>query len=82
MVMVKTVRLLAAVMEQLVSGVNISWRKQFLMYVILTMQAAEIILFKNMYVVAIGIVVIVILNWNTIVWARSKWNQLIKFRKV
>ena len=65
-----------------VSGVKISWRKQFLMYVILTMQAAEIILFKNMYVVAIGIVVIVILNWNTIVWARSKWNQLIKFRKV
>lgn len=64
-----------------VSGVRISWRKQLLMYAILTFQATEMILFQNEYVTFIGIVAIVVLNWRTLIWAKDKWKQLFNVRK-
>lgn len=65
-----------------VSGVEISWRKQLLMYGILMIQALEMILFQNAYVAFIGIVAITVLNWSTLVWAKDKWKQLFKFRNI
>lgn len=69
----------STVMGMKVSGVKILWQKQLLMYAILSIQAMIMIKFQNECVTAIGIIIIVLLNWNTIVWAKDKWKQLINF---
>ena len=62
------------------SGVRIQWKRQLAMYVVLCVQATVLILVRNMYITAIGLIVIVALNWNSILWAKDKWRQLIKVR--
>lgn len=63
-----------------VSGIKIHWRKQLAMYAILCVQAIVIVLTKNLFLTSIGLVGILSLNWDTIVWAKDKWKQLIKFK--
>lgn len=62
------------------SGVNIHWKKQLLTYLILCSQSIIIIHTKNMFMSGLGIAVIVIMNWNTVVWAKSKWKKFITLK--
>lgn len=60
-----------------VSGVEIYWKKQLVMYIILIVQSVLIIIYKNAYVVSIGLIIIFILNWKSIIWAKDKWKKLV-----
>ena len=64
-----------------VSGVKIQWKRQLLMYLILTIQSALIIKTKSALITSVGMILIIVLNWDTILWAKDKWRQLIKIQK-
>lgn len=43
--------------------------------------AFTIITLQNIYIVGIGLLVIIALNWGNILWAKSKWKNLIRRSK-
>lgn len=65
-----------------VSGVKIQWKRQLLMYLVLTLQSAAIIKTKSALITSVGMFLIIALNWNTIIWTKDKWKQLFNVRKV
>lgn len=62
------------------SGVNICWKKQLVMYLVLTIQSVLIISTQNAFLASAGLLGIIILNWNTIMWAKDKRKQLMRFK--
>ena len=63
-----------------VSDVKIQWKRQLLMYLVLTLQSAAIIQTKSALITSAGMFLIIALNWDTILWIKDKWIQLIKIR--
>lgn len=59
------------------SGLKIYWKKQLVMYVILCMQTALILLLQNQMIVFGGLIIICIVNLDTILWAKRKWREII-----
>ena len=63
------------------SNVRIKWKKALFMYSVLCIQAVTIISIQNICVAGIGVLTIIALNWNNILWAKSKWKNLIRKNK-
>lgn len=63
------------------SNIKIKWKKALMMYCVLIFQAVAIIVFENIFIAAIGLVILTVLNWNNILWAKSKWRSLINRSK-
>lgn len=64
-----------------ISGVRIDLNKQLLMYFILFIQAMIIIKFKNMYLASFGLLMIILLNLDIIIWAKDKWKMLLNINR-
>lgn len=60
------------------SNVKVKWKKALLMYGVLVIQAIVIISSQNIFFAMIGIVILFILNWKNILWAKHKWRSLIQ----
>ena len=60
---------------------RIKWKKALFMYSVLCIQAVTIISIQNICVAGIGVLTIIALNWNNILWAKSKWKNLIRKNK-
>ena len=60
------------------SNVKVKWKKALVMYCLLVLQAAVIVMTQKMLVASLGLIVLVILNWNNILWAKSKGKSLIR----
>lgn len=60
------------------SGIKVRWRKAFFLYVILLIQAIMIVKTQNMFISAGGILIITVMNINSIIWAKDKWRTLLK----
>ena len=60
------------------SNVKVKWKKALVMYFVLTFQAATIIVSQNIIIASIGLVAMLISNWNNILWAKRKWKILIR----
>ena len=64
------------------SKVRIHWQKQLVMYILLCIQATIMIRFQNMIITSIGLLVILLINWRTFIWAKDKWKSLLKFKQI
>lgn len=64
-----------------VSEVPINVRKQMLVYLILLTQSITIVMTQNIYITSIGFLLIIFINWRTIMWAKNKWKSLIRIKK-
>ena len=64
-----------------VSGVSINVRKQMLVYLILLTQSITIVMTQNIYITSVGFLLIILINWRTIMWAKNKWKNLIRIKK-
>lgn len=60
------------------SEVKIHLKKQMLMYCILCVQAFVMVILQNQFISIIGLIIILLININTIKWAANKWKVLIK----
>ena len=63
------------------SNIKVKWQKALVMYCILMFQAVAIIVTQRILVASLGLIVLIALNWDTILWAKSKWKNLIR-RKI
>lgn len=60
------------------SGIKVKWKKNLIMYIVLVCQSIVIIATQNLFLCAIGLVILVALNWKNILWAKKKWKNLIR----
>lgn len=60
--------------------IHVKWKKALAMYCLLIFQAITIIVTQNILVAFLGLIAIVVLNWNNILWAKSKGKVLFKRR--
>lgn len=60
------------------SGIKVKWKKNLIMYIVLVIQSVAIIATQNMFICAIGLVILVAINWKNILWAKKKWKSLIR----
>lgn len=60
------------------SGVKVYWKKQVAMYLILCIQTIVMIKCKDFFFSCMCVCVIIFINWDTILWGKSKWRLLLK----
>lgn len=60
------------------SGMKINLRRHLFMFGILTVQAVILVLTQNYFLCLFGLVLILILNIETLMWAKDKWKNLLR----
>ena len=60
------------------SGIRVKWKKAILMYLVLVIQSSVIITTQNIICASIGTFMIILLNWENIIWAKSKGKSLLR----
>ena len=61
-----------------ISGISIDIKKQLLIYAILFLQSYIILTTKSLILAAIGLLLILLINVRTLIWARDKWKNIKK----